>query len=99
VFRPRWWLWLWALLGVKNEWQKDLSVAQVVEWNDHFLERSTNYLPNHQVIREFARCFSRVQFVEGTFLPHSNRARALAKVPFGASLYGLLASRFLFGVR
>src|SRR5215469_11517286 len=22
IFRPRWWLWLWALLGVRNEFRK-----------------------------------------------------------------------------
>ena len=99
LFRPRWWLWLWALLGVRNVFQKDLSVAEVVEWNAHFLEHATNYPPTRQVKREFGRRFGRVEFVESRFLPYSNRARALAKVPFGAALYGLLASRFLFGVR
>src|SRR5215471_7819128 len=99
LFRPRWWLWLWALLGVRNEFQKGLSLAEVVEWNAHFLEHGTNYPPTRQVKRDFARRFGRVQFVESTFLPHSNRPKALAKVPGGAALYGLLASRFLFGVR
>jgi SAM-dependent methyltransferase len=99
LFRPRWWLWLWALLGVRNEFQQGLPASQVVEKNAHYMKHGTNYPPTRQVKREFARCFSGVEFVERVFLPYSNRPRALAKVPFGAALYGLLFSRFLFGVR
>jgi SAM-dependent methyltransferase len=99
IFRPRWWLWLWALLGVRNEFQHCMSAKEVVEKNAHFLKNGTNYPRASQVKREFARCFSQVEFVERVFLPHSNRPRALAKVPFGPALYGLLASRFLYGVR
>jgi SAM-dependent methyltransferase len=99
LFRPRWWLWLWALLGVRNEFQQGMPAAEVVEKNVHFLKNGTNYPPTRQVKREFARCFSRVEFVERVFLPYSNRPRFLAKVPFGAALYGLLWGRFLFGMR
>jgi SAM-dependent methyltransferase len=99
IFRPRWWLWLWALLGVKNEFQRGLSRAEVVEWNARFLKNSTHYLSARRVKREFARRFGAVRFVERTFLAHSHRARALASVPFGAAAYGVLASRFLFGRR
>lgn len=99
IFRPRWWLWLWALLGVRNGFQHGMSAKEVVEKNAHFLEHGTNYPPTRQVKREFARCFGQVEFVERAFLPYSNRPRALAKVPFGPALYGFLASRFLYGVR
>ena len=99
MFRPRWWLWLWALLGVRNEFQHGLLASEVVEKNAHFLKYGTNYLPIREVKQQFTRCFSQVQFVERAFLPCSNRARALAKVWFGAALYGLLFSRFLYGVR
>ncbi len=99
IFRPRWWLWLWALLGVRNEFQQSMTAKEVIEKNAHFLKHGTNYPPTRQVKREFARCFSQVEFVERLFLPYSRRPKALAKVPFGAALYGLLASRFLYGVR
>jgi len=99
IFRPRWWLWLWALLGVRNEFQHGLSAKEVVEKNVQFLKHGTNYPPTREVKSEFQRCFSQVEFVERVFLPYSNRPRALAKVPLGPALYGLLASRFLYGVR
>jgi ubiquinone/menaquinone biosynthesis C-methylase UbiE len=99
MFRPRWWLWLWAVLGVKNQFQKGLSAAEVVRQNAHFLSHGTNYLPPGEIKSEFARYFTKVEFVERFFLRYSNRARVLAGVPLLPSLYGLLRARFLYGVR
>jgi SAM-dependent methyltransferase len=99
IFRPRWWLWLWAVLGVRNEFQHGLPPGEVVRRNADFLARGTNYLPAREIRREFAKCFSKVAFVENVFLPYSSRPRVLARVPFGSALYGLLFSRFLYGLR
>jgi SAM-dependent methyltransferase len=99
VFRARWWLLLWAFLGVRNEFQRGLSAREVASRNADFLARGTNYLPAHEIKREFANFFSKVAFVERAYLPSSDRPRVLAKVPFGPALYGLLFSRFLYGVR
>lgn len=99
MFRPRWWLWLWAALGVRNEFQAGLCAAEVVERNAQFLDRGTHYLGPRRIKREFARYFSSVEYVERIFLPHSKRPRPLAKIPFGADLYGLLWNRFLYGRR
>jgi SAM-dependent methyltransferase len=99
MFRPRWWLWLWAALGIRNEFQGGMSVAQVVQANEHFLEYGTLYLGPTRIKHEFGRYFSSVRFVEGAFLPHSNRPRLLRHIPGGAALYGLLWNRFLYGRR
>ncbi len=99
VFRPRWWLWIWALLGVRNEFQRGLSARETVDANAHFLALGTKYLPPREIKRLFARHFERVEFVERLFLPYSIRPRFLTKVPFGPFLYGLLCHRFLYGVR
>jgi SAM-dependent methyltransferase len=99
IFRPRWWLWLWALLGVRNKFQHGLPPSEVVRRNADFLARATNYLPMSQIRREFAKCFDEVACVENAFLPHSRRPRFLARVPFGPALYALLCSRFLYGTR
>ena len=99
MFRPQWWLWLWAMLGVKNEFQTGLSVREVVRQNAHFLSHSTNYLAPREIKKEFAKFFSCVAFVERLFLAHSVRGRAYARVPILPRLYGLLLSRVLYGVR
>lgn len=99
MFHPRWWLWLWARLGVRNEFQAGMSVAEVVASNAEFLEHGTLYLGPNRIKREFGRYFSSVEFVERVFLPHSDRPRVLCKIPGGAALYGLLWNRFLYGKR
>jgi SAM-dependent methyltransferase len=99
MFRPRWWLWLWASLGIRNEYQGGMSVAEVVHSNAHFLEYGTHYLPPGRIKREFGRYFSCVEFVERVFLPYSNRPRLLCHIPGGPTLYGLLWNRFLYGMR
>jgi SAM-dependent methyltransferase len=98
VFRPQWWLWIWALLGVRNEYQHGLPPREVARRNADFLTRGTNYLPPSAIRTEFAKSFSKVAFVENAFLPHSGRPRILARLPFGAALYALLFSRFLYGM-
>lgn len=99
MFRPRWWLWLWAALGIRNEFQAGMSAAEVVDANEHFLEHRTLYLGPTRIKREFGRYFSSVEYVERFFLPYSRRLRALRYVPGGAAIYGLLKSRCLYGRR
>jgi SAM-dependent methyltransferase len=69
IFRPRWWLWLWALLGVRNEFQHGLPAREVVEKNAHFLK--------------YTRCFSQVAS-SGYFSCIAIVRGALAKVSFAA---------------
>lgn len=99
MFRPRWWLWLWAALGIRNPYQTGMSVAQIVEANAQFLEHGTLYLGPRRIKREFGRYFTCVEYVERYFLPYSRRLRALHYVPGGAAAYGLLFSRLLYGRR
>jgi len=99
MFRARWWLWLWAALGIRNEFQVGLPVAEVVERNAQFLESGTLYLTPGRIKREFSRHFSSVEYVERVFLPYSKRPRRLGNVPFGAQIYGLLWNRLLYGKR
>jgi SAM-dependent methyltransferase len=99
MFRPRWWLWLWALLGVRNPFQHGLPPSEVVKRNAEYLPQSTNYLPPGRIRREFARRFGKVEFVERLFLPYSGRAKVFLHVPGGAAIYGLFFSRFIYGMR
>ena len=75
-----------------------VASREVARRNADFLTRGTNYLPASAIRSEFAKSFSKVAFVENAFLPYSGRPRVLARVPFGAALYGLLFSRFLYGM-
>lgn len=41
---PGWWLALWAKLGIRNEFQKGLSAAEVAELNRKFVKTGISYL-------------------------------------------------------
>jgi SAM-dependent methyltransferase len=60
VLRARWWLRLWAMLGVRNSFQHGLSAKEVARRNREFLTAQTRYLRR----REIRRCAPRVEFVE-----------------------------------
>lgn len=91
-FHPRWWLTLWARLGVRNVYQKPLSAEQTVAENERFLATMVNYLTVRQ-LREHFKDFS-PRFVERKFMRES-RAKLLL-VPW---LYRTFGSRVIFGTR
>jgi SAM-dependent methyltransferase len=45
VFQHRWWYKLWALLGVRNEYQKGLSADETADHNAFFATEATRYVP------------------------------------------------------
>jgi SAM-dependent methyltransferase len=46
VFGHRWWYKLWALAGVRNEFQRELSADETADRNALFFVENLNYLPN-----------------------------------------------------
>lgn len=81
-FRPKWWLYLWALLGLRNPHQKGMSASEVAIKNYDYLRTCTNYLPADAILAHFRAHFQDVRFVEDTFLRHatSPKARALYRM-------------------
>jgi SAM-dependent methyltransferase len=96
VIRAHWWFMLWALLGIRNEFQHGLGAAEVAARNAKYLNTGTNYLRPADIKRQFNAHFSDVRFVEGYFLRHARRARLLHAFGLGA-VYGLLRYRFIHG--
>jgi len=50
VFRPGWWLCLWALLGVRSAKQKSMGYRAVATENAQYLSSKTNYLPDKELL-------------------------------------------------
>lgn len=46
VLGHRWWYKLWALLGIRNEYQKGLSAEEVADLNAYYFVERLNYVPN-----------------------------------------------------
>ena len=93
-FHPRWWLALWASLGVRNRYQRGLSAAQVTELNAGYLRTGVNYLPPAELRRQFSRGF-RIRGAEAQFMRHSRRA-AVFLLP---ALYRTFWQRCVHGVK
>jgi len=45
VFQHRWWYKLWALLGVRNQYQTGLSADETADYNAFFASEATRYVP------------------------------------------------------
>jgi len=98
-FKERWWFYLWARLGVRNHWQKakGTSAEVVAAENAHYARTCLNYLS----CRQYRRLLSRIGFShtweESLYMAQSSRPqiRALAKVPFAASLIRTFVQRAL----
>lgn len=92
-YRPWWWLRLWALLGVRNRFQKGMTARAVAAYNHRWLPEHTNYLTVAQLKRLFAPAFT-LEFVEKDFM-RCGRAGLLVF----PGLYRTLFSRIMLAVR
>lgn len=83
----------WALLGLRNGYQKGMNAEEVTANNAAFLKNNTNYLTDAQMRAVYGPHFARVDFIEDTYLglSESPKARALARlnkyVPFAGWAY------------
>lgn len=62
-----WWLYFWALMGVRNEFQHTLSAFETAKRNYWYLRRCTNYLSRRQIRRHVLRYFDDCRFVEEVY--------------------------------
>lgn len=101
MVRKKWWLRSWAMLGIRNEFQRRrrLSAAETAADNLRYLTTRTNYLPKRELVRQFSEYFEDVRFVEHAFLNVSERGRKLMWFPFLPKLYGALRCRVAYGRR
>jgi SAM-dependent methyltransferase len=103
VLRHRWWLRMWAMVGIRNEFQTKMSAQQACEDNHTYLTSHTNYLTKRQLREQFGRFYTDVRFVEDALLrnrPRGGKIAGLAKVlPFLPNLYSAVGSRAAFGRR
>jgi SAM-dependent methyltransferase len=68
VFRPYWYLHLWATLGIRNEFQRGLSAREVAELNYWFLHEQTQYPPTKLITSLARQFFEDVRWVELEYL-------------------------------
>lgn len=52
IIQSKWWLSLWARLGIRNQFQDGKTSGEVTELNARYLRNHTTYLPRGQLLRE-----------------------------------------------
>jgi SAM-dependent methyltransferase len=69
---PYWWLWLWAALGIRNEFQQSLSTSETTERNAVYCRRGLNYIRARDYDRISLKVFGNVQWPMDEFLRRSD---------------------------
>ncbi|MDD3642898.1 MAG: class I SAM-dependent methyltransferase [Candidatus Krumholzibacteria bacterium] len=99
VFRPRWYLLLWALLGIRTRNQKGISAREVARRNCEVLTERTNYLSRKAIASHVGEFFDEYAFCELAAARHSRLRPAwpvLRRIPFASRLLGAFQTRVLF---
>jgi len=100
IIQQRWWLAIWAFLGVRAPLQKGMSVREITAANHVYLINNTNYLRRSTIERFVRKHFRDYRFCESLFLKSSRRGRIIYKLsrvlPMLPWVYGVLRARVLF---
>lgn len=102
VIRTRSWLRLWALLGIRNSFQKGMQWREVADANFRYLRSSTTYHSKEKIKGLIAAQFGNISFVESVAIRQFPRVRrskllfAASKLPLIPFLYSTFQERFVF---
>jgi ubiquinone/menaquinone biosynthesis C-methylase UbiE len=77
IIQSYWWLYCWALVGIRNEEQQEATAGETARLNLTYLKNNTNYLPKRAIRSQFMSHFRNVIFCENTFLKYSRRRKYL----------------------
>lgn len=99
MIQKKWWLYLWAILGVRTKMQRGLSALEVAEKNYEYLRDHTNYITKSQIVDYLQKYFINICFCEELFLKYSRRGKILYHysklIPLLTTLYGALRNRVI----
>jgi SAM-dependent methyltransferase len=88
VLRSYWWLYLWALLGIRNEFQQGKPAVETAKRNYWYLHRRTNYLSRKQIQEHVRRYFDECRFTEEAYFYVSSQVgKWFKRFPFLLNIY------------
>ncbi len=73
----RWWYRIWAMLGIRNQFQKGKSASQVARLNAAYYKDGLNYVGNLRYRRIWRRLGFQYYFAEREYMETSHRNRTL----------------------
>jgi SAM-dependent methyltransferase len=96
---PRFWLAWWAILGIRNEFQADMSWREVADANAEFVKRGLSYWTHANLRRSVKRIFGNCEFPNRYYILHApgGVARLCRRLPF-KSLTGWASGQFRIGL-
>jgi SAM-dependent methyltransferase len=86
IIRNYWWLYLWALLGIRNEYQAGLAVKEIASSNFKYLHEHTVYFTRKQITYIVNKYFSHSYFCEEAYFRHL-RTPLFIRYPFLLPLF------------
>jgi SAM-dependent methyltransferase len=83
LIKSRWWYRLWAIAGIRNEFQDGLSNKEIASRNLAFANEGLNYLSTSTYRRMWSRIGFKFRFAEIEYMASSNKpkVRKLSKIP------------------
>ena len=75
LIQQRWWLLLWAYLGIRKKQQRGMPAAAVAQRNFDFLRGHTNYLKRSDIVHHFSANFRNIVFCEDIFIRNNQHSR------------------------
>ncbi len=94
----RWWFLMWASLGVRNAFQKDLPSDRVAELNRTYFREGLNYVSTWHYRKLWTRIGFGVRFVEREYMALSTKRR-IRRLSSIAAFPGILTLIRTFWVR
>ena len=97
---PKWWLALWAILGIRNEFQQGHTWRQVLSANIQYCKDGLSYWPHRRYKRMVRAVFGNCRFPNDYFVrkAQGGATRLARKMPLPYALTGWLLSRLRMGI-
>jgi SAM-dependent methyltransferase len=101
IIQSHFWLHLWTILGVRNEYSYTLSAKETSTLFYNYLKTETNYLTKKTLAKQFRMHFENVIFCENLSIKHSARRGkylyAVSKyLTFINAIYSAARTRVIF---
>jgi SAM-dependent methyltransferase len=98
IVQSYWWLYLWAALGIRNEFQGGCTAVQTARRNHKYLRENTRYPTKRRIRRLARRYFDDVAFREDVYIrftPTGRRLPGFLRSRPVAAFYGATRARVL----
>ena len=91
ILQNEFWLSIWARLGVRNEYQRDLSARETVAKNLAYCKNGIKYLNTNAIRHLWKTTFADVHFVEQAYLGGTRSVSSISKAawPLAKTIPGL----------